>query len=82
MPDPIDDPQTDHEAVQLLQASLRSVADRLEMLLDNGFPRAGRSADDLERYRQWHEDIGEAVGKARIALAKTSTFSDSQNVQP
>jgi hypothetical protein len=72
------DPQTNREAVQLLRADLRCVADRLEMLLDNGFPKKGRSMDDIESFEQWHEDIHESVGNARLALEKTSIFSDPE----
>lgn len=70
-----DEPQTESEAVQLLRADLRCVTDTLHDLLNFGFPRNGRSADDKEAHENWNEETGLAVLRAYEALKLTDVFS-------
>jgi hypothetical protein len=57
------------------------VTDTLQELLNFGFPRKGRSADDKEAHQNWNEETDAAVKRAYEALALTERFSLSAAVQ-
>ena len=62
------------EEICSLRAALRSVSDKLDDVLENGFPGKGRSQDAKESANQWWEDNHSAVKKAKAVLADTAQY--------
>ena len=67
-PKNMDEPQCDADTIRMLRAQLRVVTDDLESLLEDGFPRKGRSGDDKDAHLQWWEQRWAHVAWARKAL--------------
>lgn len=65
---PREAPADEAETILMLRASLRTMTDALEEVLEHGVPRRGRSANDKESFEQWHEDKWVAIARARRAL--------------
>ena len=58
-----------------LRGSLRHVTDRYAALLDEGFPKRGRSADDRDSHEGWWEDSVAATQRAYATLAGEDDLS-------
>lgn len=54
-----------------LRASLRSVTDLLEDVLDHGVPAKGRTVDDRDAWDGWWIDATSLIQRARAALEAT-----------
>lgn len=77
-----DSPQDESDTIQTLRANLRSVTDALDDLLEHGFPRKGRSADDREAYANWREEQHARIRRAKSALKATPAFALSEESPP
>jgi hypothetical protein len=62
------------EEICAIRAALRSVSDRLDAVLEDGFPAKGRGQDAKESSELWWEDNHAAVKKARAILQDTAEY--------